>query len=68
MATGTPVVATTVSGIPEVMLEGETGLLCALGSVNELAAQVKRLLRYEELRRQLGANGADAVIITSRSE
>ncbi len=61
MAAGTPVVATRVGGIPEVIREGETGLLCAPGSVDELAAQVERLMCNEELRRQLGANGADAV-------
>ena len=61
MATGTPVVATAVGGISEVIREGETGLLCSPGSVTELAAQLERLIRNEELRRQLGANGAEAV-------
>mgnify|MGYP000739252285 CR=1 FL=1 len=37
MACGTPVVATAVSGLPEVVRDGETGVLLPPGSPEELA-------------------------------
>ena len=37
MAVGTPVVATAVTGLPEVVLDGETGVLLEPGDVSGLA-------------------------------
>ena len=44
MAVGLPVVATDMSGIPELVIDGSTGLLVAEGSVDELAAAVCTLV------------------------
>ncbi|WP_405373975.1 MULTISPECIES: glycosyltransferase [unclassified Microbacterium] len=47
MASGTPCVSTAVTGIPEVIRDGRTGLLCEPGSVAELADALRRLAAGE---------------------
>ncbi len=60
MCAGVPVVAFRVSSIPEVVIEGETGLLSP-PDAESLAANVLLLAQDEELRRQLGAAGQERV-------
>lgn len=71
MACGTPVVATATGGIPEVVVDGETGLLVPLeqaggGSFEpadparfsrDLASAISRLLGDAPLRERMGAAG-----------
>src|SRR5262249_21904059 len=52
-----PVISTWHSDIPEVVRDGETGLLVQAGDAEALALGLGRLLRDPELRRRLGANG-----------
>lgn len=61
LASGVPVVASPVGGIPEVVLPEETGLLVPTGSDAGLADGVIRLLRDEELRSRLGRQGRTLV-------
>jgi len=61
MALGTPVVSTAVTGIPEVVRDGETGLLVAESSPAELADALERLLDDAALRVRL-ATGARRLI------
>lgn len=56
MAFGVPVVATNLAGIPEAVVDGETGLLAAPGSPQELATQLERVLSDEQLRTRLTQN------------
>lgn len=59
---GVPVIASRVGGIPEVVTDGVTGLLCAPGDVEGMAAAVLRLAEDPELRRRLaGAARQDAL-------
>lgn len=51
---GVPAVSTRHSGIPEGVLHGETGLLCAEGDRVALAANIQRLLADDALRARLG--------------
>jgi len=44
MATGLPVVATRHGGMPEMVIDGETGLLAREGDAGDLAAQLARLI------------------------
>lgn len=53
-ASGVPAVANRHGGIPEVVVDGETGRLCAEHDVAALAAALTGLLRDEALRRRLG--------------
>jgi glycosyltransferase involved in cell wall biosynthesis len=57
MAAGLPVVASRVGGVPELVAEGESGLLVDPGEPDELAAALLRLVQDPELRRRLGAAG-----------
>ncbi|MGX6600524.1 glycosyltransferase [Micromonosporaceae bacterium Da 78-11] len=53
-ALGLPVVATRHSGIPEAVLDGETGLLGAENDPTALARHLHRLLTDDDLRERLG--------------
>jgi glycosyltransferase involved in cell wall biosynthesis len=57
MAMGKAVVATTTGGLPEVVAQGETGLLIPPGDAESLAAAVVSLLRDRIRREQMGRNG-----------
>jgi len=57
MAAGKPVVSTRVGGIPEVVSDGETGLLVPPGDRAALAGAIIRLGEDQDLRRQMGAAG-----------
>lgn len=55
---GSAVVGTPAGGIPEVVQDGDTGLLARDGDASHLAAQIERLLVDAGLRRRLIAAGA----------
>jgi len=58
MAARVPVVATAVGGIPEIVVDGETGLLIdAPPSVPQLVEGIERLASDPELRLRLGEAG-----------
>ena len=57
MAMGKAVVATTTGGLPEVVAQGETGLLVPPGDVESLAATVVSLLQDRVRREQMGLCG-----------
>ena len=57
MATALPVVATRHSGIPEQVLDGETGILVAEGDVAGMGAAIARLLADPGLAARMGAAG-----------
>lgn len=61
MACHTPVVASAVGGILEVVVDGETGLLVEPGKPKELAAAITRLLGDPALRRRMGDAGRKRV-------
>ena len=55
MAQGLPVVATAEGGVPEIVVEGVTGLLCRGGDVEAMGRALVQLARAPELRRRLGS-------------
>lgn len=57
MALGKPVVAFRVGGTPEVVVDGETGLLVAPGQLDELAGALEQLLSDPEQARVMGRAG-----------
>lgn len=61
MATGVPVVASAVSGIPEVIVDGRTGRLAAEGDAPAVAEALADLLFDSDQRRRLGAAGRKLV-------
>ena len=60
LAVGTPVVATAVGGVPEVVRDGENGLLVAPGDVDALADAIRRVSE-PGLRGALAAKAAGSV-------
>lgn len=61
MAQGKPVVATAVDGIPEIIINEQTGLLHQHRNAEELAAKLLTLLRNKELADDLGRAGQEFV-------
>ena len=61
LAAGTPVIATEVGGIPEVVRDGENGLLVPARDVAALAAAIDRLVHDDALRASLAAAAASSV-------
>ncbi len=61
MASGLPVVATKVGGLPEVVVSGRTGWLVPPGEPATLAQAVIQLLADAELRRTFGQAGRERV-------
>jgi glycosyltransferase involved in cell wall biosynthesis len=68
LAVGTPVVATAVGGVPEVVQDGVNGLLVSPGSPDALAAAVARVLGDEALRSRLAAATRPSVERLGRDE
>jgi len=61
MASGLPVVATNISGIPELVEDGVTGLLVPPGDEHTLADAIIRLYNDETLRGKMGTRGKEKV-------
>jgi glycosyltransferase involved in cell wall biosynthesis len=57
MAAGAPVVATRVGGIPDLVAEGESGLLVEPGDSASMARAIKRLLADGDGARAMGERG-----------
>jgi N-acetyl-alpha-D-glucosaminyl L-malate synthase BshA len=62
MACEVPVIASRVGGVPEVVTDGETGFLSAVGDVEKMSVDAARLLADEELRREMGRRARESAI------
>jgi glycosyltransferase involved in cell wall biosynthesis len=61
MAAAVPVVATAVGGVPDVVVDGETGYLVKEGDVKGMAEAIMELLRDPKKARQMGQQGRETV-------
>jgi glycosyltransferase involved in cell wall biosynthesis len=61
LAVGTPVLATRVGGVAEVVRDGENGLLVPAGDPAALASSIRRFFADEALRTRLSAAAAESV-------
>jgi glycosyltransferase involved in cell wall biosynthesis len=61
MATGLPVVTTRITGVPELVEDGVSGVLVPPGRVDRLADAIESLARDPELRRRYGEAGRAVV-------
>ena len=59
MAMGRPVIASAVGGLPEVIRDGETGILTRPGDADSVAAAMQSLLQDEPRRESLGRAARD---------
>ena len=62
MAMSRPVVASRIGGLPDIVVEGETGLLVTPGDERELRDAIQCLSDNPELRERMGANGRQRVV------
>jgi glycosyltransferase involved in cell wall biosynthesis len=61
LAMGTPVVATRVGGVPEIVRDGENGLLVEAGDIDAFGDALARLLADDAFRGRLAAAAAPSV-------
>lgn len=59
MSYGLPIIATDVAAIPELVKDGENGLLVEPGDVDGLAAAISRLVGDKGLRERMGERGRE---------
>jgi glycosyltransferase involved in cell wall biosynthesis len=62
MASGTPVVASRIGGLAEVVVDGETGFLVEPGDLAALGDRLALVLADRRLAARLGANARDLVV------
>jgi glycosyltransferase involved in cell wall biosynthesis len=68
LAVGTPVVATRVGGVPEIVVDGENGLLVEPGDAAAFGAALRRLLDDQPLRERFASRAAASVARYSADE
>jgi len=61
MACATPIIGTNVGGIPDFLINNETGLFCEADNPRDLAEKIKTLLEHSELRDKIITNGKKLV-------
>jgi glycosyltransferase involved in cell wall biosynthesis len=66
LAVGTPVVSTAVGGVPEVVHDGENGLLVPVNDIAALADALRSLLDDDALRDRLAAGAQPSVVAIGR--
>ncbi|GEM_PF-161570 len=57
MASGIPVVSSNISGIPELVEDGKTGLLAEPGNIDQLSQKILQLLSDKEMQSRLAQAG-----------
>jgi glycosyltransferase involved in cell wall biosynthesis len=62
MAMGRPVVASRIGGLPDIVVDGETGFLITPGDYRALREAVQRLLSDQALRERMGAVAKQKVV------
>ena len=62
MACEVPVVASRVGGVPEVVTDGETGFLSAVGDVDKMAEDAGHILADPELRTNMGRRARESAV------
>jgi glycogen(starch) synthase len=67
MASGRPVVSTSVGGIVDMIIDGESGLLVSPGDQRQLAAAISRVLSDGDLRSRLSAGAQKKVLAFTAS-
>lgn len=61
MAVGLPVVATPVGGIPDFLIDGETGLFCEPKNPESIADALKKLIENDDFRKNISENARKMV-------
>lgn len=62
MAAGKPVIATNGGGVPEIVVDGSTGILVPMGDVAGMAAAMRWMLNNPQQAREMGRQGRERVL------
>lgn len=62
MACGVPVIASRIGGVPEVVVDGETGFLEPVGALEQMTQRAIAVLRDDALRSRLGHRAAERAL------
>lgn len=62
MACEVPVVASDIGGLPELVVEGETGFLCPLGDIDAFTDRAYRILTDDSLHNQMAHAGRQRAV------
>lgn len=62
MAAKIPVIAASVGAVPEIITDGENGLLVTPRHPEELASKIEKMLNSDHLRQELGIKGHQTVL------
>lgn len=62
MAAGKPVIATSTGGVPEVVRDGESGIIIKPGDFMELSKALRKLVNDRALRESMGETGQKLVL------
>ena len=68
MASGLPVVATRVGGIPDIVWDGHTGLLVPVDSPDQLADAIQHLISEPKIRGEMAAAGEKRAVTEFTAE
>lgn len=68
MACGVPCIGTNIGGLPEVIIDGETGFICELGDIREIAQRATEILANPALHNRLSEQSIDMVNERFRAE
>ncbi|MFI0435954.1 MAG: glycosyltransferase [Parachlamydiaceae bacterium] len=68
MSAGLPVIATTVGGIPELVIQGETGLLISPHNIHGLSGAIEQLAQNGDLRMKMSINAFNRYLLFSSRE
>lgn len=68
MAASIPVVGAEIGGVPEAIIDGETGYLVKPNDEVDLAEKIVKLLKDEKLRRKMGLKGRERALKLFRKE
>ncbi len=61
MAAGIPVIATPIGGIPDFLVDGQTGLFCEINNPKSIARKVEKLIKDKESRNYIVENARKMV-------
>lgn len=62
MSFGLPAIATNAGGVPEIVVDGQTGILVPPEDAQALARAMRRLFEDNELRQEMGNQGRERVV------
>lgn len=68
MACGVPCIGTNIGGIPEVIQDGETGFICKVGDITDIAEKALTLLSNRGLHNQFSLKSQEVVKNKFRAE